>query len=455
MAVPPHFAMRPLAALAVLLASAAAPAAQAPRPNPDAPATAYVGGLWWDGERFTPRDTTWAEAGVFVEGPLAEATRVVELGGAHVVPPYGDAHTHMLSDSWQGPRHAELFVRDGVFYVLVLTNRHSWAEGVIDQFRGPGSVDVAYAHGGWTSPRTHPVQVYEWQALGLVGRDLTDGDKRAIQESRAAADDAYFEVASLGDLDAKWPTFLSHAPDVVKVYLADAAAERPLSESGFTDIEEGRGLAPDVLREVVRRARAAGLRVFAHVETGADVALAVASGVDGFAHLPGYTRSDGADSLYLVPDSTVAEMARRGVVVVPTSLVSANRGMDRPAREALARDLHRRQVRRLHAAGVPVAVGADRWNQTSKAEADFMARHGFFDRPTLLDLWTRVTPQAVFPGRAVGRLAPGFEASLLALACDPLAEWSCTERIEHREKQGVDLGESAAPAETASGPRGP
>ena len=382
---------------------------------------------------------------MFVDAPLADAGRTVDLGGAYVVPPYGDAHTHMLSDAYQGPGHAEMFERDGVLYALVLTDRHSWAAGVMGRFDGPGSVDVAYAHGGFTSPRSHPVQVYEWQALRYVGRELTDAMKREIHESRLAEDDAYFEVPTLADLDEKWAVFLSHAPDVVKVYLMDVAGEGP-ARSGMTDLADGRGLTPEVLREVVRRARAAGLRVFAHVQTAADVALAVESGVDGFAHLPGYAWEFGSDEPYLLDAATVAEAARRGVVFVPTSVVTRGYETGRPARGALGRDLHRRLVRQLHAAGVPVALGADRWNETSKSEADFFVEHGFLPPATVLDLWTRVTPQAVFPGRAVGRLAPGFEASLLALDCDPTGDWSCTAQIAHREKQGVDLGADAASA---------
>jgi hypothetical protein len=440
--------MRSLAFLASLLLAAAA-ASQAPVPNPDAPATAYVGGQWWTGERFEARDTTWAQNGVFAPGPLADAARVVDLGGAHVVPPYGDAHTHMLSDPYQGPGHAELFVRDGVFYALVLTDRYTWAAQVMDRFDGPGSIDVAYVHGGLTSEGTHPTQVYEWQALGLVGQELTEENQRRIHGSRLAEDDAYWYLDSLADAEATWDAFLAHGPDAVKVYLLDVARELGPNTSGMTGLPSGHGLSPEVLREVVRRARTAGLPVYAHVETAADVRLAVEAGVDGFAHLPGYARAAGSDDPYWLDDATVEAAAARGVTFIPTSVVTQGRPGQRPAREALARDLHRRQLRALRAAGAPIALGADRWGLTSKAEADFMAEHGFFDRATLLDLWTRVTPQTVFPGRAIGRLAPGFEASLLALACDPTVDWSCTERITRREKQGADLDSDPAAAAAA------
>ncbi|MEL6616501.1 MAG: hypothetical protein AAFQ43_12235, partial [Bacteroidota bacterium] len=130
-----------------------APETLAPRANPDAAATAYVGGQWWDGAAFVPRDTTWASDGVFSASAPEAMQRVVDLGDRYIVPPYGDAHTHMLSDAWQGPQQAELFEQEGVLYALVITDRYSWAEPFMGQLDGPGSVDAAYSHGGWSSTR--------------------------------------------------------------------------------------------------------------------------------------------------------------------------------------------------------------------------------------------------------------------------------------------------------------
>ena len=411
-----------------------------PRLNPDAPSTAYVGGRWWDGERFAARDTTWATAGVFLGGrPRGRVARTVELEDRWVVPPFGDAHTHMLADAYSARVHTEMFEREGVFYALVLTDRHSWAAGVMDRYAGPGSVDVAYAHGGWTSPRTHPVHVYEGQALNYLGRPLTDAMRREIHEGRRGEDDAYFEAPTLADVEAKWDTFLSHDPDLVKVYLLDVAGESP-APGGMTGLASGRGLTPEVLREVARRADAAGLRVFAHVQTAADVRLALEAGVDGFAHLPGHREGERELETSMLDDATVRTAGERGVVFTPTTIYSDTYNVGRPARQAQARDVHRRTLRRLHAAGARVAIGADQWGRTSRWEADFFVRHRYFDPATVLDLWTRTTPRAVFPARAIGALEAGYEASLLALECDPTGDWACTGRIAHREKQGRALG---------------
>ena len=435
--------------LSLTLAASAAAQGPAPRPNPDAPATAYVGGHWWDGERFVSRDTTWAEAGVFVPGPLAEATRVVDLGEAYVVPPYGDAHQHMLDGPYTAQFADSLFADPGVFYVLVVNNPARSMEQVRERFEGPGSIDVAYTHGGWTSTGSHPGPLYE----GVARNAAFDGAApRTDSAAWSLLGDAYWFVDAAEDVGPQWVRFLRDSPDAVKVYLGDVAAGVDKDEM------RGHGLRPEVLAEIVRRADAAGLPVYAHVDTADDVRLALDLGVDGFAHLPHRRAGRTPDGPIWLDAATISRLAHARVPVVPTAslLMQGPPGrwmvLDPTRRDTLQAEVARQaeELRALVAAGVPVALGADRWMETSAREADYLVAQEIFDPATVLDLWTRVTPQTVFPGRAVGRLAPGFEASLLALACDPTADWSCTGQIAHREKQDVDLdAETAGP--TASG----
>jgi imidazolonepropionase-like amidohydrolase len=54
----------------------------------------------------------------------------------------------------------------------------------------------------------------------------------------------------------------------------------------------------------------------------------------------------------------------------------------------------------------------------------------------MLRLWSVTTPQAIFPKRRIGSLAPGYEASFLVLPSDPLADWRATRNIRTRVKQG-------------------
>ena len=441
-----------LAGLVLAVTASAQPAHQSvPRLNPDAGPTAYVGGLWWDGERFEPRDTTWAAQGVFITGVGVTPERTVDLGRRYVVPPYGDAHTHMLADTYSAGLADTLYVANGVFYALVLNN----GSGPTGEVRGrdalPAGLDVAYANGGITSTGSHPGPLYERIARNdAFDQAASKADTAAWSGQRRT----YWFWDTLGDVEAEWPAYLATRPDLVKVYLTDG------DRCDDAPTPRGCGLRPEVATEVVRRAHAAGLRVVAHVNTDADVRRALAAGADGLAHLPsGNDSVPAADERYWLSAETRALLAASGATAIPTASLLFH-GQDGPTalgrRDTLQAEVARQRAeyRALLAAGVPLALGADRWMMTAEREAAYLVAQDILDPATVLRLWTETTPRTAFPGRAVGRLADGFEASFLALACDPTEDWTCTERIEHREKQGFDL-DSAVPAETVGGPRAP
>ena len=435
---------------AVLPGLAAAPLAQdlTPRANPAAPPTAYVGGAWWDGEAFAPRDTVWAEGGVFAAERPGGVARVVSLAGRFVVPPYGDAHQHMLDGAYTAGLADSLFLDRGVFYALVLNNSGPGGVAMRPRFAGLRTLDVAYAHGGITSTGSHPAPLYERIARNAaLDADAARDDTTAW--SRLG--DTYWFWDTLDHVEAEWDAYLAFEPDVVKAYLSYSATcdDRPTPR--------GCGLRPEVLAEVVRRAHAAGLPVVAHVNTDDDVRRALAAGVDALAHLP--SGNDGVpadDERYWLSAETRGLLAASGVAAIPTaSLLFHGRGgaVDLASRDTLQAEVARQRAeyRALVAAGVPLALGADRWMMTSAREADYLVAQDVLDSSTVLDLWTRTTPQVVFPDRAIGRLAPGYEASLLALACDPVQDWSCAAQIAHREKQGEDLGGAAVSSSPPAG----
>lgn len=203
-----------------------------------------------------------------------------------------------------------------------------------------------------------------------------------------------------------------------------------------------RGLNPMLLPDIVRRAHAASLRVAAHVETAADFRVAVAASVDQVAHMPGFRGDEHvhlADPApYTITDADAREAARRGVVVVTTLGGAADidpAGADSLTRRALDA-LHRRKLMTLRHTGVRLALGSDTYRDDSKAEARYLHSLGVFSDTALVQLWSHDTPRAIFPRRAVGRLAGGDEASFLVLACDPLVSFVCTDSIRLRLKNG-------------------
>ncbi|MDX1624404.1 MAG: hypothetical protein R3199_10550, partial [Gemmatimonadota bacterium] len=371
--------------------------------------------------------------GWFVPADTQPADSVVDLAGAWVVPPFGEAHTHALGGSG-AERAARQYLRDGIFYALSLNNAASRARKARERFSHPTTLDPGYAHGGFTSTGSHPYRVYEMIALGIFGADdpYAEAERREeeIRASRLAEGDAYWFVDSVADLEAKWPAFLEDDPDVVKVYLSDVATGLAAEDV------RGHGLHPGVLRTLVARAHARGLRVFAHVDTVDDFRIALEAGVDAMAHLPGQNLGE---DLLMEPltEEDLARAALRGTVVVPTTqrvTVFAD-STEMPALQAFQRDA----LRRLHAAGVTIALGEDWFGRTSRAEAEYIADLGVFDNATLLRIWSVATPRTVFPTRRIGRLEPGWEASFLALGCDPIEEFACTGDIRLRYKQGREL----------------
>jgi len=414
--------------------SADAPASAAPATPALASTTqtfAFVNGRVFDGERFVDR-TLYVANGRFVDAPPARIDSTIDVDGDFIVPPYGDAHNHHTVDPWIHEKAAKDFLAEGTFYSQVLTNRASAAKSTRDFFLHPETVDVSTAHGGITGTLGHPFLAYEPREMGLPPNEWSE-KRDSIASSRILLEDAYWFVDSMEDLERIWPDFVAAAPDVVKIYLLDSANQ---PDSVTVDDMGGVGLRPPLVAPIVQRAHASGLRVFAHVETAADVQIAADAGVDGLGHLPGYGMAVDADvDRYRLPDSLIQQMGRRQMIVTPTTLISTRSRSD-STRYARIADLQAEMIRKLHAAGARIAIGADWYGRPAFPEYETLASLDIFSPAELLDLWSRVTPQAVFPERRIGRLQPGYEASLLILEENPLDATEHARTIRLRLKQG-------------------
>lgn len=433
---------------------ASAPRA-APGPPPVRPGAAYVRvnpasrtwelrhGHWFDGQRF--RDQTWyVRQGLLQRHRPARVDTVVDLHGQWVVPPFAEAHTHLLDGPYGLPEMIQHYLRDGVYYVQVLTNSQTGAQQAKPLLNQPRSVDAVYANGGLTSTLGHPFTAYEPRALGLYDYTQWAPNHDRIAHSRLLEHDAYWFFDNLADVAAQWPRFLAGHPDVVKIYLLHTNQYETLHANGeFGD----KGLRPDVAQDLVQRAHRAGLRVWAHIETAEDFRLGLRLGVDGFAHAANYNGSacpDPADCFLTAADLRAA--GRRGVMLTPTVWVAEQ--YFTPADSGRWHALQAAQRRLLQGMvryGVRPLVGTDRWGETPVGEALAWEKLGAFDHATLLRLWSETTAQAIFPGRKIGRLAPGYEASLLVLGQNPLLDFPAAVRdIRLRLKQGELLSIPAA-----------
>jgi imidazolonepropionase-like amidohydrolase len=192
------------------------------------------------------------------------------------------------------------------------------------------------------------------------------------------------------------------------------------SRGGFENVDGTQTVTFDEMKAVVDAAHALGTKVAIHSYGGSGVRDAVRAGADSVEH--------GAD----VDDETLAEMARRGTVWVPT--VDHNRyyidakdeygfapGSDVALQAYIERNLD--SVRRAVKAGVKIGMGSDAvytmFGQNTR-ELGWFVKAGM---TTAQALATATTTAAALLGMEdrLGRVAPGYLADLVAVEGNPLA----------------------------------
>ncbi|MCU0247164.1 MAG: ABC transporter permease [Bryobacter sp.] len=219
-----------------------------------------------------------------------------------------------------------------------------------------------------------------------------------------------------------------------------------------------------ILETVIDEARARKLSVIVHTGSAKDVADAVALQPTGIEH---------GSLIEAIPDSVFRDMARLGIFYDPTLSVaegftefaagrtelldrtllqqSAPPGLLAATKKFLASplasgmragmrqygvdlDIAMDNLRRAVAAGVPVVTGSDAGNPlvfhgpTVQRELQLWVKAGV--SPSIaLQAATRLAAQYIGAGSRLGRIAPGFEASLLLVDGNPLKDIAAVERV--------------------------
>jgi len=290
----------------------------------------------------------------------------------------------------------------------------------------PDSIDITFANGGWTSTGGHPME---------IAKRLLD---RKLWTERDGEGGFYWTADTRDQVERSWAAYLEQKPQFVKTYLLFSGDSHRQTEP--EKYFGWKGLTPEALRAIVQRAHQARLRVSAHIETAQDFHEALIAGVDEINHMPGFRIAGDVDSHPIREfefSDADAELARRRGVVVVTTLVGATKLEKEQRAEQDA--LNARNLRRLLAHRVRLALGSDSYRQDTQAEALYLASLHVLSNAALLKLWTESTAAAIYPGRRIGQLRDGYEASFLVLAGDPLKYFGQVTQITRRVKQGRAL----------------
>lgn len=392
-----------------------------PIANPASPVTAYVNGRWYtenNGRIKFEEGDRYSIAGVFTADKPAGIDTVIDLEGRYAVPPFGDAHNHNVEAAWSASIEKK-YMHQGIFYYKNPNDIGPVTEKYRDHFNSPSSLDINFAHGGLTIDGGHPEPLYRSLAprYGL-DPDSLDGI-------------AFYEIPSIPVLERRWLDILAGKPDFIKLYLVNA-------------FNHGNGeshrLNPSVFKRAVKLAHEAGMRTTVHIESAADLRLAVYAGADEVAHLPGRSWRYGLKREdYTISRSLANEMTRRGTILVTTTIVTEVKFGNSPETKKAIQRLQKENLKRLQGAGVPIAIGTDSYSNTALDEVMHLDSMAVFDDAGLFRYWVQTGPASIFPDRAVGKLEKGYEASFLALDCNPVRNIECVTSIKMRIKQGIPV----------------
>lgn len=391
------------------------------------PTAAFTNGRWFNGREFEPR-VMYSVAGVFQIRQPTTIDATIDLQGGFVIPPFGEAHNHNVEGSSRTDAVLARYISEGIFYVMNPNSLPRSRALVAGKINKPDAIDVVFANGGLNVTGGHP-----WD---LVQRNIGRGSWQAADGEGAF----YHTIDDPAALNEKWPAILAGRPDFIKIYLLYSNEYE--KRRNDTTLRGVKGLDPQIVPDIVKRAHDAGLRVGAHIENVHDFRAAVSAGVDVIMHMPGYGWMGVGDSTqYALTRADAAAAARRSTTIVTTLAFGQRANAPTRTTPQQRRDaLNAANLRTLKEAGVALAVGSDNYGATARSEALYLSDLGVFTNLELLKLWSETTPALIFPQRKIGSLRDGYEASFVVLAQDPLVDFSNVQRITRRVKQGRLLG---------------
>ena len=383
----------------------------------------FRNGQWYNGTAFVA-GTWYSNNGLLSKKAPSRIDSVIDFEGRWVVPPMGDAHCSSISENPSAANTLSQYMGEGVFYLQILGNTQEGRTATAPLMNKSNTPDAVFANGVITCTLGTPFLEYEGPANKIRNPSQWSEHYAELKTSRKLLGNGYWFIDNKEALVANWDKLKAQNPGVISIYLLD------VEQNGG---KEGKGLSAEVAKLVVKKAHKSGLRVFAQVETASDLALGLKLGVDGFSNLPGHNWDGTGDTKkFEISDADLKLLVKKKtplVLLISHAPAAANR--------AVVQEFHRKTLRRLLDANVNVVMGSDDSQRTLRMELNYWFGLGDLDDARTLKVLVENTPRAIFPGRKIGRIEDGYEASFLVISDNPLTNVLKTRVIAFKVKNGV------------------
>jgi imidazolonepropionase-like amidohydrolase len=418
--------------------------------------------LWFEGARLIVGDRTPPiESSAFlVEGdsftwvgrrgdrqPPAGATRV-DLSGKTVIPALIDGHNHIgLTNEKDGSNTKANYTRDNLIDQL---QRYVYYGTAAAMSMGlEADQEVAFALRDSVTPNAAKFLTVG-KGIAATAMAGPPGDARlGIPHGAATPEEGRQHVREL----------LARKVHFVKIWVDDRDGTVPK-------------LKPEVYRAIIDEAHKRGMETLAHLSRTSALADAkdlLRSGIDGFVHT---VRDRDVDDEYIAlvkahpkvwtgpnmpsPGETEEEIA----VLAETLPASTIAGLRKQLAQRTAAgnpanalfDLHCRNLKRIHEAGMIIGVGTDGTGEGLGVhqQMEYYVRCAGFTPAEALQAGTSINARVLGLTR-MGMVASGKEADFVVLAANPLERITNSRRIDTVYLRGAEVDRAALRAKFLAG----